>query len=245
VDTEIERSRLLDEIRARADPAYENVVERSVSSSLAVYGLRVWEIREIVKGWRRDHKHVSLDELLPLVETLWDGESREEGLVALELLQHYPHFIPDLSWAHFERWRQDLDAWELTDVLGLGVLGPWVAHDTEHRGHHLRELQTDADVWSRRLGLVGGIGWYRTQKAADLPHFVVELIDRAKDERHPAITKGVSWALRYLVKTHPEQVAAYLEENEAVLARHVLREVRNKLQTGRKDGKNPTRQRTK
>jgi 3-methyladenine DNA glycosylase AlkD len=240
VDTEIERSRLLSEIRARADPAYGKLVERSVPSTLVVYGLRVWEVREIVNGWRRDHKQVSLDGLLPLVETLWDGESREERLVALELLQHYPHLIPDLSWAHFERWRQDLDAWELTDVLGLGVLGPWVAHDTERRGRHLRELQSDEDVWSRRLGLVGGIGWFRAQKAAELPHFVVQLIDQAKDESHPAITKAVSWALRYLVKTHPEEVAAYLEENETQLARHVLREVRNKLRTGRKDGKRPT-----
>jgi 3-methyladenine DNA glycosylase AlkD len=240
VDTETERARLMDEIRARADPAYRRVVQRSVSSNLAVYGLRVWEIRQIVKDWRRDHKDVSLDELLPLVETLWAGESREECLVALELLQHYPHLIPDLSWPHFERWRHDLDAWELTDVLGMGVLGPWVAHDTDRRGHHLREIQTDGDVWTRRLGLVGGIGWYRAQKRADVPLLVVELIDQAKDERHPAITKAVSWALRYLVKTHPEQVATYLNENEAVLARQVVREVRNKLETGRKDGKRPT-----
>jgi 3-methyladenine DNA glycosylase AlkD len=240
MDTQTERSRLLDEIRARADPAYGDLVERSVPSSLTVYGLRVWEVREIVKGWRRDHKQVSLDDLLPLVETLWAGESREERLVALELLQHYSHLIPDLSWAHFERWRQDLDAWELTDVLGLGVLGPWVAHDTERRGRHLRELQSDEDVWSRRLGLVGGIGWFRAQEAAELPHFVVHLIDQAKHESHPAITKAVSWALRYLVKTHPEQVAAYLKDNEALLARHVLREVRNKLETGRKDGKRPS-----
>lgn len=240
METETERSRLLHEIRARADPAYQKVVERSISSSLTVYGLRVWEIRQIVKGWRRDHKDVSLDDLLPLVETLWAGESREERLVALELLQHYPHLIPDLSWARFESWRQNLDAWELTDVLGVGVLGPWVAHDTERRGHHLRELLSDEDVWSRRLGLVGGIGWHRAQEGADLPLFVVELIDQAKDERHPLITKAVSWALRYLVKRHPAEVEAYLEENEAALAAHVLREVRNKLQTGRKDGKRTT-----
>lgn len=240
MNTESERSRLLDEIATRADASYQRAVERSVSSSLHVYGLRVWEIRQIVKGWRRHHKVVSLDELLPLVETLWEGESREERLVALELLLHYPHLMPDLSWAHFESWRQDLDAWELTDVLGVGVLGPWVAHDTERRGDHLRELQSDEDVWSRRLGLVAGIGWNRTYDGADLPAFVVELIDQAKQERHPLITKAVSWALRDLVKRHPAQVAAYLKENEATLAGHVVREVRNKLETGRKDGKRTT-----
>ena len=51
------------------------------------------------------------------------------------------------------------------------------------------------------------------------------------------ITKAVSWALREMTKTHPDQVAAYLEENQEVLAAHVVREVNNKLRTGLKSGK--------
>jgi 3-methyladenine DNA glycosylase AlkD len=51
------------------------------------------------------------------------------------------------------------------------------------------------------------------------------------------ITKVVSWVLRELTRTHRDRVAAYLEENQDVLAGHVAREVNNKLRTGLKSGK--------
>lgn len=51
------------------------------------------------------------------------------------------------------------------------------------------------------------------------------------------ITKAVSWALQEMIKKHPDQVAAYLEQNQEVLASHVVREVSNKLRTGLKSGK--------
>jgi len=109
-----------------------------------------------------------MDDLLPLVEALWAGESREERLTALELPQHYPFVISQLTWEHFDRWRGDLDNWELTDVLGVGVLGPWVAASTERREQHLWDLVQDRDIWSRRLGLVSIVGVNRARADIDL-----------------------------------------------------------------------------
>jgi len=70
-----------------------------------------------------------------------------------------------------------------------------------------------------------------------IPDLTLELVDRVKEERHPMITKAVSWALREMTKSHPDQVAAYLEENRELLAAHIVREVNNKLRTGLKSGK--------
>jgi 3-methyladenine DNA glycosylase AlkD len=237
MDVPAEKQTLLEEIEARADASYAKVVGRSVSSPLTVYGLRVWEIREIVKRWRRQHKDISFEDLLPLVDTLWAGQSREERLVGLELLQHYPHLIPELPWVWFDKRLKDLDNWELTDVLGVGVLGPWVACRTEQGTRHLHGLLSREDVWSRRLGLVATVGLNRSQPGAETLSLVLSLIDQVKGERHPAITQAVSWVLRQMSGNDPAAVVAYLDENEALLAGHVLREVRNKLQTGRKDGK--------
>jgi hypothetical protein len=47
----------------------------------------------------------------------------------------------------------------------------------------------------------------------------------------------VSWVLRELARSHPAQVPAYLDQNEGLLARQVTKEVRSKLETGRKDGR--------
>ena len=54
------------------------------------------------------------------------------------------------------------------------------------------------------------------------------------------VVKAMSWVLRDLSVPHPEAVRAFLEEHGDVLAARVLREVRNKLETG---VKNPPRRR--
>ena len=152
MDQHAERHWLLEQIEARADPYYQGVIQRSIPSPLKVYGLRIWQIREIVRAWRLEHREVAMDDLLLLVETLWAGESREERLVALELPQHYPHVLSQLTWRQFDRWIGDLDNWELTDVLGLGVLGPWLAASIERREQHLWEAIWSA-IWVPAFGL--------------------------------------------------------------------------------------------
>jgi 3-methyladenine DNA glycosylase AlkD len=237
MDAQAEKQHLLDRIKEYADPEYAQVISRTIPSKLDIYGLRVFELRQIVGAWRRGHKEATREHLLVLVEALWEGASREERMLALELLQHYPHHIPQLTWSRFERWRHDLDNWELTDVLGVGVLGLWVLGDADARAQHLRDLIAGEGVWSRRLGLVGAIGLNRARKDGSFPQLTFALMDQVKEERHPMITKAVSWMLRDLSKKHPDLVAAYLEDNRDLLADHVVREVTNKLKTGRKSGK--------
>jgi 3-methyladenine DNA glycosylase AlkD len=236
MDLRTERQRLLEHIEAQADPHYQGVIQRSIPSPLKAYGLRVSQIRQIVRAWRREHRDVSIDDLLPLVEALWTGESREERLIALELPQHYPFVISQLTWEHFDQWRRDLDNWELTDALGVGVLGPWVAASIERREQHLRDLVQEQDIWSRRLALVSIVGLNRAGAGGDLTPLALGLIDQVKGEPDRTTTRAISWVLRELGKEHPGEVAAYLEENVDLLPKHVLQEVTNKLTTGRKDG---------
>ena len=48
---------------------------------------------------------------------------------------------------------------------------------------------------------------------------------------------ALSWALRELGLRDPEAVVAYIDERKDRLAPRVLREVRNKIETGHKDAK--------
>jgi 3-methyladenine DNA glycosylase AlkD len=48
------------------------------------------------------------------------------------------------------------------------------------------------------------------------------------------VVKALSWALRELVVWDPEAVRRFLDDHHEVLAARVRREVRSKLETGRK-----------
>jgi len=236
MDIETERRQLLEQIRQHADPEYQEKVRRTVPTGLKVYGLRVPQLRDITRAWGRAHQQVALNDLVALVDSLWNGESREERMLFTYLLEHYKHLVPDLTREHFERWRRGLDNWEATDGLGW-VLALWLLGDPDTRLDYLGELIADEDLWSRRLALVATTPINRGHTGFTIPDLTLELVDRVKEERHPMITKAVSWALREMTKSHPDRVGAYLEENRGVLAAHVVREVNNKLRTGLKSGK--------
>jgi 3-methyladenine DNA glycosylase AlkD len=237
VDAETEKRYLLDQIKQHTDPSLQEVMSGVIPTGLKVYGLRTTLLRQIAGAWERAHKRVAREDLLVLVEAMWHGESREERIVALELLRPYPRWIADLTWAHFERWRLGLDNWELTDALGISILGPWLLGDPDTRLGHLKDLIAEEDVWSRRLALVSTVGLNRAGKGTTFPTVTLDLIDQVKEQRHPTITKAISWTLRVMIKKHPKEVAAYLDDNRGALATHVVREVSNKLKTGRKCGK--------
>lgn len=231
-----EAAYLLGQIKQQADPTDRKSTDKFAPTTLVVYGVKVPKLRKIAKAWCRAHKEVTRKDLFALVEALWAGGSREEREVAFYLLEHYSHWVPDLPKAHFERWRRDLDSWVESDGLGW-ALALWLMGDPDTRMDYLWDLIADEDVWSRRLALVPLARINRGKIGDTFPDLTLQLLDRVKEERHPMITKAVSWVLRELTRTHQDRVAAYLEENRDVLASHVAREVRNKLRTGLKSGK--------
>lgn len=237
MDVIVEKQHLLEQIRQHAEPEYQKGASMVMRTRLKVYGVRVPNLRRIARDWQRAHQQVARDDLLALVEALWDGASQEERALAIELLAGHRHHIPGLTWDDFDRWRRQLDNWGLTDALGSSVLGPWLLADPDARLGHLWTLIADEDVWSRRLALVATVLINRGRTGPAIPDLTLALIDCVKAERQPMMTKAVSWALREMIKAHPERVGDYIQENRAVLAAHVVREVNNKLRTGLKSGK--------
>jgi hypothetical protein len=150
---EREAAYLLEQIEEYVNPARRGVADRTAPTGLKVYGVRVPELRKIAKAWVGAHRDIAHDDLFALVEALWDGGSREEREMAFCLLEHFERWVPDLSKAHFERCRRDLDSWVETDGLGW-TLAVWVAGGPDERLGYLWELIDDENVWSRRLALV-------------------------------------------------------------------------------------------
>ncbi|MFC1707543.1 DNA alkylation repair protein, partial [Planctomycetota bacterium] len=92
------------------------------------------------------------------------------------------------------------------------------------------------DRWWRRAALVstvplnmrsrGGSG--DTKRTLAVCRFLI-------DDRDDMVVKAMSWALRALIGHDRTAVVQFLQQHESRLAARVLREVRNKLTTGRKN----------
>ncbi len=234
MDVATEHRALLEALKAKIDPVYQVGSARVVKTSLTVHGVRVPELRKIAAAWTS--RKASWEDTLALSESLWTAPSLEERALAIIILSRNRRRIPELTWDRFDRWRRLLDNWGLTDSLGNSLFGPWLAADFDARKHFLQQLIEDPDVWSRRLALVAIVPLNRDLRTA-VPDLTFGLIEQVIDERHPMVTKAVSWALRQLVKTHKPKVEDFVAENRDRLAPLAAREVANKLRTGRKSGR--------
>lgn len=226
---------LLAQIDLHANEADRAQAARTVPTALAIRGVRMSQLGRMAHDWRREHPEIAFTDVVAVAEAQWNGESLEERVMALLLVREYKRRVPELAAARFDRWRAGLDNWVVTDTLAV-LLALWVPADLAERTNYLWMLIADEDVWSRRLALAAAVLMNRASDDPRIPDLTLALVDRVKAERHPMVTKAVSWALRELTKRHREALVAYLEANRGVLASHVVREVENKLRTGLKSG---------
>jgi 3-methyladenine DNA glycosylase AlkD len=89
------------------------------------------------------------------------------------------------------------------------------------------------DFWWRRVALVSTVLLSRSGNANDILN-VVTICTLLVADREDMVVKALSWALRELSKTHPEDASTFLAKHRNILAARVVREVTNKLTTGLK-----------
>lgn len=226
---------LLSEVRRLADPAYRKGSLMVAPTAQRVHGIRTPDNRRLARTWRRSHREIDPELVFSLVESLWHAGSRDERALGLEILRLHPDIVRNMERDHFDRWRLDIDNWAVCDFVGTRILGPWVAAEPEDRLTYLERLVGDPHLYSRRLGLVASV--HLNSGGTEYGEWTLGQVDRLIDERDPMITKAVSWSLRQMIKHQASDVETYVDSRADRMAALPRREVRNKLNTGRKSGR--------
>jgi DNA alkylation repair enzyme len=154
--------------------------------------------------------------------------------VAYELIHHHPGGLDALGLRTVERLGRGLADWGSVDAYGCFITGPaW------RRGRiddmDVRRWARAQDRWWRRVALVSTVPLnVRSRGGTGDADRTLDICWRLAEDRDPMVVKALSWALRELVVWDPAAVRRFLEVNDGVLASSVRREVRTKLDTGRK-----------
>jgi 3-methyladenine DNA glycosylase AlkD len=164
--------------------------------------------------------------VLALVRELLERDDTALRLVGYELCAHHPAAMGRIRAPELRRLGVHLTSWFDVDCFGKFIAGPaWRAGQVTDSV--IQAWTRSPDYWWRRAALVSTIG----QDTKRTLRVCAEL----RDDREPMVWKALSWALRELAKRDPRAVHLFLGEYE--LARPVVREVRNKLETGTKSGR--------
>ena len=161
--------------------------------------------------------------------------------LAYELVQNHKQTMRSLNAGQLEQLGKGLDSWGAVDTFACYLAGPaWREHQVTDKLIH--RWARSKDRWWRRAALVSTVPLNNKARGGSgdarrtLP--VCELL---KDDRDDMVVKAMSWSLRELAKREPAAARAFLDQQKAVLAPRVIREVGNKLRTGLKNPRQSVR----
>jgi len=194
-----------------------------------------------LRAMRREYSRRLKGEAAPFVIGLalrLSGARRTGArFVAYELIRHHPEALAHLGPRQLARLGRGIASWDAVDCFAICLAGPaWRARRVPDRLIH--GWARSRDRWWRRAALVSTVPLNsRAQGGAGDRRRTLRVCRLLERDRDPMVVKALSWSLRELAKRDPRAVRAYLGARAGALPALVLREVRNKLETGLKNPK--------
>jgi 3-methyladenine DNA glycosylase AlkD len=191
-------------------------------------------IRQVRRAYSKRLKGAAPEEALAVALALVERGALRARWVAYELVYHHPQGFDGIGIDEVEALGRGLDGWGAVDAFARYISGPaW----------RLGKI-ADADIqrWARSEDR----HWRRTALVSTVPlnlraaggtgdaRRTLDICAMLVTDRDDTVVKALSWALRELVFWDPEAVRAFIERHHDTLAARVKREVRGKLETGKK-----------
>ena len=156
-------------------------------------------------------------------------------LLGSELVRFHPTALSQLRASDARKLAGRLEGWSDVDVFGCLVAGQAFRAGRLSEAEILRWARSRAPMW-RRAALVATVPLNVKAQGGqgDAPR-TLRVCRTLVADREDLVVKALSWALRALAERDPQAVRRFVDNHRAALAPRVLREVGNKLRTGRKN----------
>lgn len=210
-DVEREVLALADPERAEPLARYLQVRPGGYGEGDQVLGVRVPEVRRVVRAHRAA---AGPDDVDALLGSPWH-EVRLAGCVLATELARRPAARTGLVRLLLRR-TERLNGWDLVDTVAPHVLGAWLR---DHDRAVIDELAASPLVWDRRLAVVATLALVRDGDHAD----ALRLAGRLLDDPHELIHKAVGWVLRETGQRDRPALDAFLAAHVARMPRVTLR----------------------
>jgi 3-methyladenine DNA glycosylase AlkD len=228
---------VLQALRAAAVPERREHSAGYFPSDLEILGVPAPSIRAVLRPVARQLREAPRDEVLSVARALVRTDVHEARQLAWELIGGRPDVIARLDAAAVEALGRGNDNWATVDGFSVYVAGPaW--REGRVRDGDVARWAEGGDRWWRRTALVSTVALNQRSRggSGDAPRTLVVCGLLAHD-RDPMVAKALSWALRALAGVDADGVRAFLGRHGEALHPAVRREVRAKLETGRKSGR--------
>jgi 3-methyladenine DNA glycosylase AlkD len=214
-----------------------------IDARIAATPLVTAPLRRLRREYTRRVAQAQPREVVALAGRLMGRGGIARRFVACELVYHHAGALASLTARDLERFGRGLDGWGPVDMFACYLAGPaW--RERQVSDALILRWARSADHWRRRAALVSTVPLNsRAQGGRGDAARTLTVCRALVADRDDMVVKGMSWALRELAKRDPAAVRRFLAAHRRALAARVVREVRNKLETGLKNPRRGARRR--
>lgn len=158
------------------------------------------------------------EELLAIVQGLWNKPERECQYAALDLLTKYKKLWNKEFLSHFENLLQEKSWWDSVDTLAP-LMGALLFQENSLKTQTEKWI-THSNFWLRRSALIFQLRYREKTDWEKLFRYILLTCS----EKEFFIRKAIGWALREYSKTAPQKVAVFLNTHRNQLSPLSVRE---------------------
>ena len=136
-------------LRSRVRPGAWEKLQAYLGSPVPVLGLSTAQIREVQNAFAREHPDLSAAEVNALAKALWGGETWEEKVLGIGLLDRRREVLDEASWRLADSWVDSATGWGLSDGLAAGPVSFMVRSRPKRFTEILRWTKAE-NFWRRR-----------------------------------------------------------------------------------------------
>jgi len=227
-------NQIIDSLKIHSDPKRKGFAVTVYPTSMEVIGVVNAHIKDIIREIKTETKSWSAQDKIALAKALVATDIFECQQIAYEFLGKDIKTKKELTEADLDALAKNLDNWVSVDGFGVYLVGPsWREGIIDDQ--KILSYQQSENYWIRRVALVSTVALnLKSQGGTGDTGRTLMICTNAVSDHHDMINKALSWALRELSKRDKEVVTAFIGKHEKSMHSRVLREVRNKLETGRK-----------
>ena len=222
-------------LRAAADPERKRVTSGYFPTALEILGVSAPKIREVLREILGDLEGEPPERVLEAAWLLRELGTHEGRQVAFELFERRTDARDLLKTLEIRRLGAGNDNWASVDTFSAYISGPaWRRGQLSDR--QLLLWARMKNLWWRRTALVSTVPLnMRSRGGSGDPFRTLLICKELARDREPMVAKGLSWALRALIPVDRKGVQEFLDQFGDEVPALVRREVKNKLETGRKN----------
>jgi len=148
-----------------------------------------------------------------VVTQLWEGRTREEMYMGLEVACGYKTFHTDHAFPFYEGLFPRASNWDTLDWIASSLISPLVLKNPA-REKDLCRWRRDENMWIRRASLLAHLRHGKNTNTDLLAETIVMLMH----EKEFFVRKAIGWVLRQYARTNPHWVRTFVAQHEASLS---------------------------